>query len=304
MNRTLIVVILFIYISPDISRHMADRVSRDTQYAVEGPNYDEAATCTRVHNHPDPCHHCWTGGYNKDFNLKLAEFQSKLYDVTKNYQPNSESVNDIPCKCSAKTVNEDRPCACVERNTEEIMPVKDEAVKQCASCGRCKDSTETDEAGGDVNDCKVADDKSDEASSSTCNTNGLFGPWEESITPNKDETLLMRNVYQCKLPSSMHCKASENDFAVNVHDRHNQLNHGSTFPKPWVSLCREKLRQTLPSEPNKETMEERMERNAKEDLERSKLAKTSWTFRDENNIRKPCIADVLGTFDKSNAHKR
>jgi len=52
-----------LYIS-DTSQFMHARIERDAQFAFEKLFYHEAATCTRVHNHPDPCRHCWPGSAN------------------------------------------------------------------------------------------------------------------------------------------------------------------------------------------------------------------------------------------------
>ena len=32
--------------------------------------------------------------------------------------------------------------------------------------------------------------------------------------------------------------------------------------------------------------------------------RNQWTFRDNNNLRIPCTAEVIGTLNKSEAHKR
>ncbi|KAL4232691.1 hypothetical protein ACF0H5_007379 [Mactra antiquata] len=288
----------------DTSRHMMDRLSRDKQYYFEGPNYVEAPTCTRVHNHPDPCHHCWTGGYNKDFKLRLEEFQSKLQDFRETVLPLCANGQISHCKgCASLVVKNDEKCACavtcsLEKAREENV---DSQKKSC--CTDCKSTTKADVENNKVEDC--GSEKCNEIALCACPGRTHIGTRLDSIPVDRDENILLRSVYQFKLPSCKHCKETENDFAHNVAERHSLLNHDCSLNTPWLAKCRTRNNKTSSDKMVQENNEDDTEEQTDDvDNERSKLARNSWIFRDENNLRRPCIAKVLGNFNKTNAHKR
>ena len=54
----------------DRTNSMVAKQQRDTAYNDACAEFDEAPTCTRILNHPDPCNWCWAGGLNKDFQVR------------------------------------------------------------------------------------------------------------------------------------------------------------------------------------------------------------------------------------------
>lgn len=266
----------------DTSRFLLDKTLRDTQYQVEGPDLDETPTCCHVHCHPNPCHHCWAGGYNKDFDAKLAKYQARLYDSTKLNCHKCPGDDRTPCgRCGNIACKHKNHCHCIMGNNvvKSNDAGKVHAFKRfkysCSVCGLNNMTLKSDARHEAENEAvNEADAEYSDRNQLEHRNIGkyLFGPWEENVDrDDADQQLMMANVDKIKLP-----------------------------------LCRDrmKLDDLTPGQVHY-TQEQRLENIMVRPLSPStRKPRNCWTFRNENNLRIPCIADVLGSPHRNDAHKR
>ena len=270
---------------------------RDAQYnAAKDPEYIETPTCSRVHNHPDPCHHCWYGGCNKDFDAKIAEFQARLYSPNETgstggkAEMSSAEHGDIDLKINS-ILDEQQVCGCLNDS--------------CSACKNKKSGMGTEPclAQKQTENSKTSEKKNniDQRGGPAVNKDTTFGPWKDSVRENgcTEEQFILTNVYQFKLPSFAHCQSTQNEYASDFITRHKDLNYKPISVEQWKLLCRSK------KVPNKEQdAQSHSEESSSLPPALKQTTRNSWTYRDEDNLRIPCIADVIGSYRKTDAHKR
>jgi hypothetical protein len=279
---------------------MMAKAQRDAQYRLsKGRGYIETPTCSRIHNHPDPCHYCWYGGCNKDFETKLAEFQSKLYDSDETgyvggKTENTSSQKDDLDHAHKNNFNTTNGPGILETQTQVCGCLND----TCSICMKNKTGMDTriGVIQGQGENAK-ADDKTNECAQAV--NKDTFGPWQDSLkeTCCTEEPPILTNNYRFKLPSSAYCQYAQHEYESDLI---------SQQYKPIPFDQRELLWRA-----NEASTKEQRAHNYMQEVPLSfvqpvwkQKSLNSWTNRDENNLRIPCITDIIGSSRKTDAHRR
>lgn len=257
----------------DHSDSMVRMLARDAHFrAVCASHLPDTPTCCRILNHPDPCPYCWTGGLDHDLN---------------------DADNHTPTTVTKATPHK------VTRALHQASKQPTDNADQ--HLGNTFESTGSANASGDDNTDIKTYEQSD-----------LFGPWSDSFKMSeKDENLLLPHYYNSRLPSFVHFGPTQNEFVSSFLERHDSKRYQKTddnkidYFGPWSALSRQK---TSPSgliwEPDLDVGRETCEpfRDVASLLP-LRMRNTS-TFRDENNLRIPCISNAIGKISKAEFQKR
>ncbi|XP_045196359.2 uncharacterized protein LOC123551466 isoform X2 [Mercenaria mercenaria] len=298
----------------DITSFMVAKAQRDAQYLQDnGPDYIETPTCNHIHNHPDPCHYCWSGGCNTGFEAKVAEFQSRQYSSTKSTHTgySGGKTEKSSAQHSILDPKDKHDCSLISDlkvsggQTEICNCLNDTCV-----CHQNNADLETEHKQGQIQTEKEQNEKSNPSNQREgySTFKDTFGPRQDN-SKNRgygDEQIIFTNVYQSKLPSSIHLQSTQNEYASDLENRHFYLTPNRMFNDQLKSLYRvnaatELHTPTQPWVPQKHK-EEALKKGLPPNMKQTR--RNSWMYRDENNLRIPCIADVIGSSNKSDAHKK
>ena len=140
-----------------------------------------------------------------------------------------------------------------------------------------------------------------------------FGPWKNNTASEEDlEPFLLSHVYNFKLPSSLHNSGTENEYSSAYLDRHGihhrYSNRYSDYFGPW------KLQSSKPLDARNRHFDKKdevsvigriLEKQIQAQQKIMASHRNSWTFREaKHNLRIPCISNVIGFKNKTDAHTK
>lgn len=289
----------------DPSTFMKEKMQRDAQYQqVCSAHLDETPTCCRVLNHPDPCHHCWVGGIHNQSEPKIMYFRSQIFDrVSLGCNAEHENLSSICKRCNSRYCSQKDICLRPDFNQDGSVA---DIPQEGSNTQKIEPSRSDTDAKREDDECHTSKENTTENPKSKPE---VFGPWSDSSKmANEEEKLLLPHVYRFKLPSSLHSFPQEKRTDICNEGKNAQVEKADIKDTNLINsvkaLNRDKCLQNRFVALGESRRTDTASCSVSNLVTLNHTSRNTWTFRDENNLRMPCISSVLGCTSKSDVHKR
>ncbi|KAH3736294.1 uncharacterized protein LOC127851596 isoform X1 [Dreissena polymorpha] len=258
------------------------KLQRDAQYRTEAQCNEKASSCTRILNHPDPCYVC-RPATNDQHRTNLYDAGTTYSDYERSWLKPIQHPDQPNIKSEALLFGSDFQhwsSTAYDKNSAKRLS---NVYKQILSThggsrkgGSSVSYTSSNPLKSRLAKCECKK-QALKITSSQPAAMKHFGPWGETkMDFSIDEEM--------------------QNLEVNMQNCSHHYNHD--FEHKECHICRDSSINPPDAEHNDS------------DLTNVAMPSTSlgrpnrWAFRDDNNLRVPCIAHVIGTLNKTAAHQR